>query len=86
MPISFPQDPHQLPIQDPFMTSLSNIEVFEKTRSALIFEYGPAADQNNVLGLVSGLACRLVAMRLLHSCSIHFDEMLEVRRAEPDAA
>lgn len=37
------------------MTSLSNIEVFEKTRSALIFEYGPAADQNNVLGLVSGL-------------------------------
>lgn len=68
------------------MTSLSNIEVFEKTRSALIFEYGPAADQNNVLGLVSGLACRLVAMRLLHSCSIHFDEMLEVRRAEPDAA
>lgn len=67
------------------MTS-RNIEVFEKTRSALIFEYGPAADQNNVLGLVSGLACRLVAMRILHSCSIHFDEMLEVRRAEPDAA
>lgn len=67
------------------MTS-RNIEVFEKTRSALFFEYGPAADQNNVLGLVSGLVCRLVAMRLLHSCSIHFDEMLEVRRAEPDAA
>ena len=63
------------------MTSLSNIEVFEKTRSALIFEYGPAADQNNVLGLMSGLACRLVAMRLLHSCSIHFDEMLDCRRA-----
>ncbi|WP_297607450.1 TraV family lipoprotein [uncultured Sutterella sp.] len=68
------------------MTRLSTIEVFEQTRSALIFEYGPAADQNNVLGLVSGLACRLVAMRLLHSCSIHFDEMLEVRRAEPDPA
>ncbi len=72
------------------MTSLSNLEVFEQTRSALIFEYGPADDQKknntNSLGLVSGLVCRLLAMRIMHSCSIHFDEMLEVRRAEPDAA
>lgn len=72
------------------MTTPSNIEVFEQTRSALIFEYGPADDQKknntNSLGLVSGLVCRLMAMRIMHSCSIHFDEMLEVRRAEPDAA
>ena len=72
------------------MTSLSNLEVFEQTRSALIFEYGPADDQKknntNSLGLVSGLVCRLLAMRIMHSCSINFDEMLEVRRAEPDAA
>lgn len=90
MPISFPKDPHQLQIQTPSMTSLSNLEVFEQTRSALIFEYGPADDQKknntNSLGLVSGLVCRLLAMRIMHSCSIHFDEMLEVRRAEPDAA
>lgn len=90
MPISFPKDPHQLQIQTPSMTSLSNLEVFEQTRSALIFEYGPADDQKknntNSLGLVSGLVCRLLAMRIMHSCNIHFDEMLEVRRAEPDAA